>query len=89
MTEKKTKIKPWPGEERRKRDRRSEPRRAADRIRGLHCWEYHNCQKHGCIVRRSLAQKCWLLCGHEEFAGREECDKCNYKMAWDIGIFTS
>jgi hypothetical protein len=79
---------PGPGTERRKRDRRREPRRASDRIRGLHCWEYHSCQKHNCIVRRSLAQRCWLLRGHEEFSGQDQCDKCNFKMAWDIGIFT-
>jgi hypothetical protein len=78
-----------PKEERRREDRRIEARRAVDRIRGLHCWEYHNCKLSDCIVQRCEAQKCWLLRGHEEFKGEGACDECNYKLAWDIGIFIS
>lgn len=89
MAEKKPGDKPWPGEDRRAKDRRKEPRRAVDRIRGLHCWEYHNCKLTDCIVRRCEAQKCWLLCEHEEFKGEGQCETCNFKMAWDLGIFAS
>lgn len=89
MAEKKLVEKPWPGEERRKRDRRIGARRTVDRIRGLHCWEYHNCKLSDCIVRQCEAQKCWLLREHDESKGQGKCDQCNYKLAWDIGIFTS
>jgi hypothetical protein len=89
MVDKKLVEKPWTGEEKRTRGRRKETRRAVDRIRGLHCWEYHNCKLSDCIVQKCEAQKCWLLCEHEEYKGKGKCDGCNFKLAWDIGIFTS
>jgi len=89
MAPKKQEVKPWPGEERRRKDRRKESRRAVDRIRGLHCWEYHTCKLNDCIVRRCEAQKCWLLHDHEECLCSSDCKQCNYKLAWDIGIFSS
>jgi hypothetical protein len=89
MNSKKPADKSWPGEERRRKDRRKGARRAVDRIRGLHCWEYHNCKLSDCIVQRCEAQKCWLLREYEGCMGEGDCEKCNYKLAWDIGIFTS
>ena len=89
MAHEKQEKKTYTKEERRKQDRRREPRRAVDRIRGLRCWEYHSCKLSDCMVRRCEAQKCWLLCEHKEYKGDGKCGQCNYKLAWDIGLFTS
>lgn len=59
----------------------------------MYCFEAHRCTKYDCPVQRNLIRRCWEFL--EKLNQRPvtiddcpyaPCNKCNYKLGWDIGL---
>lgn len=59
----------------------------------MYCFEAHKCTKYDCPVQRKQIKKCWeyLKASHnceitEEDCPYAPCEKCNYRLGWEIGL---
>lgn len=59
----------------------------------MYCYEVHKCSKFDCPVQRHQIKRCWeyLQKLHNKEITVEECpyapcDKCNYRLGWEIGL---
>lgn len=59
----------------------------------MYCFEAHKCQKYDCPVQRRQIMRCWQYL--EASLNRPvtvadcpyaPCDKCNYRLGWEIGL---
>ncbi len=59
----------------------------------MYCFEAHRCTKYDCPVQRRQIMRCWQ---YLEAANKREvtpedcpfapCDRCNYRLGWEIGL---
>lgn len=59
----------------------------------MYCFEAQKCTKYDCPVQRRQIKRCWeyLRKLHNKEITQEECpyapcDKCNYRLGWEIGL---
>lgn len=61
----------------------------------MYCYEAHRCTKYDCPVQRHQIMRCWVFLEqnlkHEvtlEDCPYAPCDRCNYRLGWEIGLIT-
>ena len=59
----------------------------------MYCFEAHKCTKYDCPVQKWQVKRCWkfLEDKHKHLVTIEECpyapcERCNYKLGWEIGL---
>ncbi len=59
----------------------------------MYCFEAHRCTKYDCPVQRRQIMRCWqyLEAANKREVTQEDCpfapcDRCNYRLGWEIGL---
>lgn len=59
----------------------------------MYCFEAHRCTRYDCPVQRRQIMRCWQFLEAklgrpvtEEDCPYAPCDKCNYRLGWEIGL---
>ncbi|GAB4283268.1 MAG: hypothetical protein Kow0029_29320 [Candidatus Rifleibacteriota bacterium] len=59
----------------------------------MYCYEAHKCTRYDCPVQRNQVKRCWQFLEklHKKAITVAECpyapcDKCNYRLGWEIGL---
>ena len=59
----------------------------------MYCYEAHRCPRYDCPVQRHQIMRCWVFLEQKlqhpitnEDCPYAPCDRCNYRLGWEIGL---
>jgi len=61
----------------------------------MYCYEAHKCPRYDCPVQRHQIMRCWVFLEKKlkhpittEDCPYAPCDRCNYRLGWEIGLIS-
>jgi len=61
----------------------------------MYCYEAHKCPRYDCPVQKHQIMRCWIFLEQKlqhpitpEDCPYAPCDRCNYRMGWEIGLIS-
>ncbi len=61
----------------------------------MYCYEAHKCPRYDCPVQKHQIMRCWVFLEQKlqhpitpEDCPYAPCDRCNYRMGWEIGLIS-